>query len=347
MAITGVVLQGGGALGAFEAGALECLLDHGIEPDVVSGVSIGAINAAVLCGCRHGDPKRALRELWTDFTTISLPPQWSTINQNMSVFGNPGMYRLRTDYYNMMGWTSFYDTTPLSETLLKIVDFAKLGPANFLQPLNKQAPRLILTATNLLTGRLERFDSKRTQIEPAHVRASGSLPPTFPWTSARSQETGADAVYWDGGLFDNTPLSKVIGALQESDDPSKTMYVITLFPSAAPLPDNLAAVVARMASIAFSNKSETDVRRAHQTTDLILFKKKLDSLARKHKELRQLMDLPGYRALEAFAEPINIVEIANQDAHGASDFSSEGISERRKAGYEAAASKLAEPRLAA
>ena len=64
MAITGLVLQGGGALGAFEFGALECLLDHGVRPDVVSGVSIGAINAAVLCGCRHGDPKRALRELW-------------------------------------------------------------------------------------------------------------------------------------------------------------------------------------------------------------------------------------------------------------------------------------------
>ncbi len=342
MAITGLVLQGGGALGAFEFGALECLLDHGVRPDVVSGVSIGAINAAVLCGCRHGDPKRALRELWADLTTVSLPSQWPAINENMSVLGNPGMYRLRTDYYNIMGWTSFYDTTPLNETLAKSVDFAKLGPANFRQPPKKQAPRLILTATNLLTGRLERFDSKDMQIEPAHVRASGSLPPSFPATSAPSQDTGEEAIYWDGGLFDNTPLSKVIDALQESDDRDKTMYVVTLFPSAAPLPDSIPAVVARMASIAFSNKSEKDLRRARQTTDLILFKEELDRLLKRHKELRPLMDHPGYKTLKQFAEPINIVEISNLDAHGASDFSALGISGRRKAGYEAAASKLAE-----
>jgi NTE family protein len=340
MAITGLVLQGGGALGAFELGALECLLDQGVRPDVVSGVSIGAINAAVLCGCRHNDPKRALRELWADFTTVSLPPQWSAVNENMSMFGNPGMYRLRTDYYNMMSWTSFYDTTPLNDTLATLVDFAKLGPANFRRRPKDQAPRLILTATNLLTGRLDRFDSKQMQIEPAHVRASGSLPPSFPSTSAPSQDTGKEAPYWDGGLFDNTPLSKVIDALQESDDRDKTMYVVTLFPSAAPLPENLPAVVARMASIAFSNKSEKDLRRARQTTELILLKKELDRLLKLHKELRPLRDHPGYRTLQEFAEPINIVEIANQDAQGASDFSAAGISARRKAGYEAAVAKL-------
>jgi NTE family protein len=347
MAITGLVLQGGGALGAFESGAIECLLDHGVRPDIVSGVSIGAVNAAVLCGCRHGNPKRALRELWADLTTFSLSSQWSAVNENMSVFGNPGMYRPRTDYYNIMGWTSFYDTTPLTETLARNVDFAKLGPANFSLPPKNRAPRLILTATNLLTGRLERFDSKNMQIEPAHVRASGSLPPSFPATSAPSQDTGAEALYWDGGLFDNTPLSKVIDALQESDDHDKTMYVVTLFPSAAPLPESIPAVVARMASIAFSNKSEKDLRRARQTTDLILFTKELDRLLKLHKELRPLMEHPGYKTLKQFAGAINIIEISNQDAHGASDFSALGISERRKAGYEAAASMLAEPRLVA
>jgi len=210
MAITGLVLQGGGALGAFELGVVECLLDNGIRPDIVSGVSIGAINATVLCGCRHSDPKSALRELWADLTTFSFPLQWAAnMNQKMSMFGNPGMYRPRTDYFNITGWTSFYDTAPLDETLARNVDFKKLRPANFKLKPKDQAPRLILTATNLLTGRLERFDSKDMQIEAAHVRASGSLPPSFPPTAAPSPDKGVEQLYWDGGLFDNTPLSKV------------------------------------------------------------------------------------------------------------------------------------------
>ena len=194
MAITGLVLQGGGALGAFELGVVECLLDNGIRPDVVSGVSIGAINATVLCGCRHSDPKSALRELWADLTTFSFPLQWAAnMNQKMSMFGNPGMYRPRTDYFNIMGWTSFYDTAPLDQTLARNVDFKKLGPANFKLKPKDQAPRLILTATNLLTGRLERFDSKDMQIEAAHVRASGSLPPSFPRLQRRRRTTALNS----------------------------------------------------------------------------------------------------------------------------------------------------------
>jgi hypothetical protein len=143
MAITGLVLQGGGALGAFELGVVECLLDNGIRPDVVSGVSIGAINATVLCGCRHSDPKSALRDLWADLTTFSFPLQWAAnMNQKMSMFGNPGMYRPRTDYFNIMGWTSFYDTAPLDQTLARNVDFKKLGGQDHVrrQPLPKCRP---------------------------------------------------------------------------------------------------------------------------------------------------------------------------------------------------------------
>src|SRR3954451_10476689 len=100
--IEGLVLQGGGALGAFELGVIEWLLDNGIEPDVVSGVSIGAINAAVLCGCRHAQPKAALRALWSDLTTPSLPPPLDAMTPRLSLSGNPGMYLPRADYLNLM-----------------------------------------------------------------------------------------------------------------------------------------------------------------------------------------------------------------------------------------------------
>jgi NTE family protein len=340
--IEGLVLQGGGALGAFELGVIEWLLDNGIEPDVVSGVSIGAINAAVLCGCRHDQPKAALRELWSALTTPSLPPPLEAVNPRLSLFGNPGMYVPRADYLNMFSWTSLYDTRPLRLTLDRHVAFGKLGPANFAQEPRARAPRLILTATNLSSGRLERFDSKVMQITPEHVVASGSLPPSFPPTAAlASPEDGGGAqIYWDGGLFDNTPLSKVISVLQEDDDPQKTMYVVNLFPSAAPLPQNIPEVITRMMTLAFSNKSEKDLERARQTTEIIKLVQELDKLMETHEELRALKQHPGYQTVKSYEAPLRIIEITNRDVGGAADFSAAGIERRRRAGYAAAAEAI-------
>ena len=342
MTITGLVLQGGGALGAFELGVIECLLDRGIKPDVVSGVSIGAINATVLCGGRSADPGISLRELWADLTTPNLPFQPASVNERVSLFGNPGMYYPRTDYLYMQGWTSFYNTAPLLATLAKHVDFSKLGPRNFNEPPAARAPRLILTATNLASGLLDKFDSAEMQITAEHVCASGSLPPSFPPTAAPAPDGAQEQLYWDGGLFDNTPLSKVIHALQESSDPDKRMYVVNLFPNAAPLPTNLGEVVNRMMTLAFSNKSEKDLVRARQTRELILFMKELDKLMEENVQLKSLRAHPGYAAVKRFAEPIDIIELTNSDVRGASDFSAAGIERRRAAGYKVAAERLAQ-----
>jgi predicted acylesterase/phospholipase RssA len=339
--VTGLVLQGGGALGAFELGAIECLLDSGIEPDVVSGVSIGAINAAVLCGHRENDPKSSLHNLWQDFTTYSAPLQSDAVNRNMSAFGCPGMYRARTDYWDFIRWTSFYDTSPLVSTLEKHVDFNKLNP-------DSDAPRLIMTATNIYTGRLEHFDSDVMQITPAHVRASGSLPPGFSATraSAPPRSGGTEHVYWDGGLFDNTPLSMVIDALQGFNGSIKRLYVISLFPGAAvSAPENMNDVFARMTTLAFSHKMASDMKRASKTTEMIKFMMELDRLLEERRddpELQQLKDLPGYKVIKGFNDPIDIVEITNPSASGGADFSAAGIERRRESGYQITAARLAE-----
>jgi NTE family protein len=340
-AATGLVLQGGGALGAFELGAIECLLDSGIKPDVVSGVSIGAINAAVLCGHRGNDAKASLHNLWQDLTTLSLPWQSDAVNRNMSAFGCPGMYRLRTDYWDFTRWTSFYDTIPLINTLEKHIDFNKLNP-------DGGAPRLIMTATNIFTGKLEHFDSKAMQITPSHVRASGSLPPGFEATRACAppRSGGTEHVYWDGGLFDNTPLSMVIDALQEIEESARRLYVISLFPGAAvSAPENMNDVFARMTTLAFSHKMASDMKRANKTTEMIKFTIELDKLIEARKDdpdLQRLKDLPGYKVLKGFDAPIDIIEITNTSASGASDFSAAGIERRRESGYQATAARLAE-----
>lgn len=118
------------------------------------------------------------------------------------------------------------------------------------------------------------------------------------------------------------------------------MYVVNLFPNAAPLPGNFTEVVNRMMTLAFSNKSEKDLERARQTRELILFMKELDKLMEEHAHLRPLREHPGYTAVKKFAEPIDILELTNSDVSGASDFSAAGIERRRAAGYEMAATKI-------
>jgi predicted acylesterase/phospholipase RssA len=333
---TGLVLQGGGALGAFEVGVIEWLLDRGIRPDVVSGVSIGAINATVLAGSKRADPRDELRGLWDDLTTRTLPPPLDFANGEVSLAGDPGMYVPRLDYWAFWSWTSFYKTGPLRTTLKNHVSFEKLGPHNFDGDRPDKAPRLILTATNLVTGRLDRFDSRHMQLDAEHVAASCSLPPPFPMTTAVAP-AGREMPYWDGGLFDNTPLSKVIDALEESRDPNKTMYVVNLFPSTAPLPRNLHDVFTRMMTLAFSNKAEKDIRRARQTTEIIHLVEEIDRLMEVCPQLKSLTDHPGYKMVKnELKKPIRIIQITNTDVTGPHDFSPQSIEERRLRGYAAA-----------
>jgi NTE family protein len=330
--VTGLVLQGGGALGAFELGVIEWLLDNEISPDVVSGVSIGAVNAAVLAGSKHGDPRKDLRGLWADLTTPALPPPLDLANGEMSLFGNPGMYAPRVDYLNLLRWTSFYETGPLRATLSKYVDFDKLKPEA------THSPQLVLTATNLATGTLDRFDSRKMAVTAEHVAASGSLPPSFPMTTAAGPTPGGPPMpYWDGGLCDNTPLSKVIDALEDRQDDDKTMYVVNLFPSSAPLPRNMPEVLNRVMTLAFSNRTEKDLQRAHRTTKIIQLVEELDRMMTTHPQMERLKDHPGYKAVKERKRPLRIIQITNTDVTGPSDFSPLAIEDRRRRGYAAAA----------
>jgi hypothetical protein len=120
------------------------------------------------------------------------------------------------------------------------------------------------------------------------------------------------------------------------------MYVVNLFPSAAPLPRNMHDVVTRMMTLAFSNKTEKDLRRAQQTTDIIRFVEELDRLMAAHPELRPLANHRGYQAVKDMKRPIQITEITNTDITGPSDFSPEAIEERRLRGYAAADAAVAD-----
>ncbi len=206
-----LVLQGGGALGAYQAGVYQALHEAGIEPDWVSGVSIGAINAAIIAGNPPVRRLERLRAFWERITERKIwhytpdgdlfrqmrnaTSTWMTMAQGQPGFFSPHPVSPWLSLAGAKSATSHYDTAPLRETLAELVDFDRInaGPVRF-----------AVGAVNVLTGNFTYFDSAEEQIGPDHVMASGALPPALPMV-----KIGTDH-YWDGGIVSNTPLQHLL-----------------------------------------------------------------------------------------------------------------------------------------
>ncbi|MGZ5843820.1 MAG: patatin-like phospholipase family protein [Xanthobacteraceae bacterium] len=266
----GVVLQGGGALGAYECGALDALLElmdeftaqgREIVLKVVTGVSIGSINAACVVGAKtRSDARARLNALWDDLI-LEAPPFWMTAAQrDLAYFGLPGFYAPRSDFWTVPTWTYVYDTRPLLVTLGRHVDFAAL---------NASPTVFVVTAVEVVTGALRPFSNRplrnlpATKIEPRHVLASGSLPPGFPWTEIDGMP------YWDGGIVDNTPLGLAIDAFSADAAVDRMLVVMNLYPLRARLPRNLAAVEDRLHELSFGNRLRQDHDTARRINALV------------------------------------------------------------------------------
>jgi NTE family protein len=266
----GVVLQGGGALGAYECGGMNALLELMDEAEAagccptlraVSGVSIGAINAACVVGAHdRKDARRRLNALWDDLT-LHAPEFWpKQAQRDLSLFGLPGFYLPRFDLVGFGTWTAYYSTRPLLTTLKRHVDFAAI---------NRSETTFVITAVNVESGELKRFCNRRlgpdepSQITPKHVLASGSLPPQFPWT-----EIGHE-LFWDGGLVDNAPLGDAIDAFSSDADVERVLVVLNLYPLRARKPRSLADVEDRMHELSFGNQVRQDRRAAERINDFV------------------------------------------------------------------------------
>ncbi len=266
---TVLVLQGGGALGAYQAGAYEVLHAQGIRPDWISGISIGAINAAIIAGNAPEDRVEKLRTFWNtvgiDLPGGHLEPKnhFSQLGyRSLSGFwavaaGIPGFFRpwFLAPWFNVPGTpeaTSFYDTAPLRKTLLDLVDFDRI---------NSGETRLSLGAVHVRTGNFIYFDNQRDGrvITPEHVMASGALPPGFPAVMIDGEP------YWDGGLVSNTPLSYVLDAGVAKDT---LVFQIDLFSATGPDPVSMDEVEERIKDITYSS-------RTRMNTDAFLEKYRL------------------------------------------------------------------------
>jgi len=331
---TAIVLQGGGALGAYEFGVLRALYEQrpGFRPAAVAGISIGAITAAVLGGARD-DPIAAVDTLWRDKLTVlpPIPAVWlpNQVERSLSFLGNPGMYRLRPEFL-MAPWaaTSVYDTAPLRRTLAELVD---------LDTLNSGGTRVIVGAVGVGTAEMTYFDNRRPgRLTLDHVVASGSLPPSFPMTRIDSKE--GSRWYWDGGLFSNTPLSPAINALEEAGggDPSvlRELIVVELFPMEAPIPATMPDVFERMVQLQYASRLKLDEKffdRIDRVVDLLdRIDRELppDSAVRRDPIYRELR---GYRKIDRFHV---LTSTLPPELSKASDFSRASIEARIRAGYD-------------
>jgi NTE family protein len=335
---TAIVLQGGGALGAYELGVLKAIYDQrpGFQPAAVAGISIGAVTAAVLGGTPN-EPIVALERLWRDRLTVppripgvgGIPFLPRAVEQSLAVFGNPGMYQ-----FNPMVMlapstaTSVYDTSPLRQTLAELVD---------LNQLNHGPIRVMVGAIDVGTALITYFDNANHDMTFDSVVASGSLPPGFAMTEIDGHH------YWDGGLFSNTPFSPAINFLEgcEPDNPDihRELIVVELFPMEAPTPKTMAEVLNRMVQLQYSSRITLDKHLSDKIGEWIKLFKEIDDVlvaSPVTSEIRALRanerykELMGHREIDIKVIPAHL----DPNLTNAGDFSRSSIDARIDAGYD-------------
>jgi NTE family protein len=346
-----LLLQGGGALGAYQAGVYERLLEAGVEPTWVAGISIGAINSAIIAGNPRADRVARLRQFWervSDANDLGASDLWAklmvgdTMRGWLNGFaaggvmakGVPGFFtpRMPPPYLPWAsGAPSFYDTSPLRATLLELVDFDRI---------NSKEMRLSVGAVNVRNGNFAYFDNAVDLIRPEHVMASGALPPGFDAVEIDGE------YYWDGGLVSNTPLDWVLSSRSGLDT---LVLQVDLWSAAGEVPLDLASVAVRMKEVQFSS-------RTRAATDNF---RNLEKLRTAFNELlaqmpAELASSPQARLLAEASDPAvyNIVQLVYRSAtyEGQSkdfEFSRVTMNEHWRAGYDDAGVTLAHPKVLA
>jgi NTE family protein len=347
-----LLLQGGGALGAYQAGVYEALAEAGIHPDWVAGISIGAINAALIAGNSPDKRVEKLREFWEKITDDNLvgwlhgflsslgKGDWSrTLISRMSagmamMHGVPDFFtpRLPSPWMHQAGAieaTSFYDTARLKNTLENLVDFDRV---------NAEETRFSVGAVNVRTGNFVYFDTTTHRIRPEHVMASGALPPGFPAVEIDGE------FYWDGGLVSNTPLQWVMNSVPRQDT---LAFQVDLWNARGNFPANLVEVETRRKEILYSSRTRANTdqfkhaQRIRNTVAALL-----DSLP------ENMKDHPGVDVLHSVADrkAYNIVHLIyrarNYEGHSKDyEFSRSSMETHWRAGYHDTVRTLRHPHI--
>jgi NTE family protein len=329
-----LVLQGGGALGAYQVGVYQALHEAGVEPDWIIGTSIGAINGSIIAGTEPSDRLTKLDEFWKRVERPNAWPfvpawmgfsamwsEWSTLVGGIPAFFKPNLPAFWGANIPLgVDGAGFYSTAPLGETLAELVDCSIM---------NRQTPRLTVGAANVKTSVMHYFDSRQSEISIKQIMASGALPPAFPAISIEGE------YYWDGGVLSNTPIEMIF-----DDYPRRNSLIfgVLLWNPKGPMPQTIGEVLNRQKEIQYSSRVVSHVTRQQQIHRLRHVISQLVRLfpddVRKSEAVRELA---GYGCVtQMHLVPLLAPRLENENHMKDIDFSPRGIGMRREAGYEAA-----------
>ena len=326
-----LVLQGGGALGSYQAGVYQALQEAGIEPDWIVGTSIGAINASLIAGNAPQDRLPRLREFWNrmqrdrrwDLRGVS--PEfadkwsyWTILTQGIPGFFTPNPLAHAGDCYPLgADRAGYYSTAPLEATLAELVDFDLI---------NHGRPRLTVGAAHVRTSQMTYFDSRRCKLDAKHIMASGALPPAFPAVRVDGE------LYWDGGILSNTPTEVVF-----DDNPRKDslIFAVHLWNPSGTEPGTMADVLNRHKDVQYSSRMASQIVRHQQSHRL---RHVINELAARLPDAER--DRPEVRELMSYGcqTRMHVVQLLApqldcEDHTKDVDFTPDGIRQRWDAGY--------------
>jgi NTE family protein len=325
-----LVFQGGGALGAYQAGVYQALHEGGIEPDWIVGTSIGAINASLIAGNEPEHRLDRLEEFWRrmkrkEFWGLANWPgladttsYWSTLLGGIPGFFEPNPLAFLGAHYPLgRDSAGFYSTAPLANTLTELVDFALIA---------RCTPRLTVGAAHVRTSEMRYFDSRETAITAQHIMASGALPPAFPAVRIDGE------LYWDGGILSNTPTEAIF-----DDNPrrSSLIFAVHMWNPMGPEPESIWEVLHRHKDIQYSSRVASHIARQRQVHKLRHVVSELVKLMPEDARNRPVVkDLAEYGCLTR----MHVVQLLaprldNENHTKDIDFSPTGIRLRWEAGY--------------
>jgi NTE family protein len=326
-----LVLQGGGALGAYQLGVYSAMHGAGLEPDWVIGTSIGAINAAIIAGNPPADRMDRLNDFWRRIEhrgpNSTLPDWWgigsAMANASMVMHGVPSFFKP-----NPQAWrgtktsvgiesASYYSTEPLRKTLAELVDFKFLCACH---------TRMTVGAVNASSGAMRYFDSRNEPLAVDHILASGALPPAFGAVRIDGEP------YWDGGIYSNTPIEAVLDDVPRRDS---LIFAVNVWHQNAPEPDSIWDVLARVKDVQYASRADSHILRQKQIHRL---RHVIRELAKELPTARQ--SNRAVRELSAWGcgTTVHVAHmlaprLKDEDHMKDIDFTATGIRQRRDAGY--------------
>ena len=326
-----LVLQGGGALGAYQVGVYEALHEAGIDPDWVIGTSIGAINAALIAANPMGERMERLNAFWRNVgkpSTIPGPLDWlgmgnltsnmTTVMHGIPAFFKPNLAALRGIRADVgVERAAYYSTEPLRQTLSELVDFKSLQGGG---------TRLTVGAVNACSGAMRYFDSRDETLCVDHVMASGALPPAFPAVRIDNEP------YWDGGIYSNTPIEAVLDDRPRRDS---LIFAVNVWHQTGPEPESIWQVMGRQKDIQFASRADSHIARQKQIHRLRHVIRELTRLLPAGKQADPVVKELSSWGCGTTMHVAHLLapRLEGEDHTKDIDFSPAGVANRRAAGY--------------